>query len=84
VAVNHRIAPLLYVSPSLINVQADTGPGIGTVAVQVISNCSVASEAVSGPQTLSARPVAPEFFFYKLNPNGVNPVAATDAVSGAR
>jgi uncharacterized protein (TIGR03437 family) len=82
VAVNHRLAPLLYVSPSLINLQAAPGSGDGTVAVQVISNCGAPGESASAPQMLAAQPETPEFFFFKQNLNGVNPIAATNAVSG--
>ena len=83
VAVNHRLVSLLYVSPSVINAQAGSGLGDGSNTVQVISNCGSTSEAASAPQTVEADRAAPEFFFFKLNLSGVNPVAAVNALSGA-
>ena len=83
VAVNHRLAPLLYVSPTLINVQAPIVPGEASAAVQVIANCGTTAETASSAQTVSAQAVAPEFFFFQQNSSGANPVAATDAVNGA-
>ena len=83
VAVNQRLAPLLYVSPTLINVQAPTAAGESGAVVQVVANCGAAAEKKSAAQTASTRTVAPEFFFFKQNTGGVNPVAAIDAVNGA-
>ncbi len=74
---------MLYVSPTQINVQAPTFPGEPNPTVQVIANCGTAGEKTSGMQAASAQPVAPEFFFFQQNSSGANPIAATDAISGA-
>ena len=83
VAVNRRLAPVLYVSPTQINVQAPTVPGEPSLTVQVIVNCGAAAEKTSGLETVPTQPVTPEFFFLQQNSSGANPVAATDAISGA-
>ena len=83
VAVNHQLAPLTYVSPGQINFQAPSGIRDGSFPVQVIANCGAAGQALSASQTVVASQAAPEFFFFQQNANGANPVAATDAVSGA-
>ena len=83
VAVNHQLAPLLYVSPMQINVQAPTLPAEPNPNVQVIANCGAVGEKTSGTQTVAAQPVAPEFFFFQQNSSGANPVAAADAISGS-
>lgn len=83
VAVNHRLAPVLYVSPGQINVQAPAGIRDGNFSVQVIANCGSAVQSAAAAQTAAAQPVAPEFFFFQQNANGANPVAAADAISGA-
>jgi uncharacterized protein (TIGR03437 family) len=83
VAVNHRLAPMLFVSPTQINLQAPSGVRDGSFSVQVIANCGAPGQAMSASQTVPAQPVAPEFFFFQQNGNGANPVAATDAISGS-
>lgn len=83
VAVNHQLAPILYVSPTMINAQAPTLPGEDGASVQVIANCGSAVEMASAAQPGSAQAIAPEFFFFQQNASGANPVAATDAISGA-
>lgn len=82
VAVNHRLAPVIFVSPTQINLQAPPGIRDGSFSVQVIANCGAPGESASAAQVVPAQPVAPEFFFFQQNTTGVNPVAATDAVTG--
>ncbi len=82
VAVNHRLAPVIYVSPAQINVQAPTVAGEDSAAIQVIANCGAAGEKASAAQSSTAPEAAPEFFSFQQNTSGVNPVAATDAVTG--
>ena len=83
VAVNHQLAPLVYVSPTQINLQAPSGIHDGGFSVQVIANCGAPGQSASAAQTVSAQPAAPEFFFFQQNASGTNPVAAEDAVTGA-
>lgn len=82
VAVNQGLAPMLFVSPSQVNFQAPFSV-MTSAAIQVIANCGAPAETRSGSQTASAQPVAPEFFFFIQNANGVDPVAATNALTGA-
>jgi uncharacterized protein (TIGR03437 family) len=82
-AVNHRLAPMLFVSPTQINIQAPTLPSDGSVAVQVIANCGAPNQKISDPQSLATQAAAPEFFFFTHNLNGASPVAATNAITGA-
>jgi uncharacterized protein (TIGR03437 family) len=83
VAVNHRLAPLLFASPTAVNFQAPASAVDGPVAVQLISNCGAPGEKSSAAQTITAQPAAPEFFFFKQKLSGTNPVAAQDAITGA-
>ena len=83
VTVDHRLAPMLYVSPTGINVQAPSLSPDADLSLQVVANCGAPNEKMSAPQTVPAQETAPEFFFFKQNAGGTNPVAATDAVSGA-
>jgi uncharacterized protein (TIGR03437 family) len=83
VAVNHRLAPLLYASATAVNFQAPSSIVDGTAAVQVIANCGAPGEKASAAQTITAQAATPEFFFFKQNASGANPVAAEDAISGA-
>jgi uncharacterized protein (TIGR03437 family) len=51
--------------------------------VQVIANCRTTGEKSSAAQTIATQPAAPEFFFFKQNLSGTNPIADEDAISGA-
>jgi uncharacterized protein (TIGR03437 family) len=82
VEVNHRLAPLLYVSPTLINLQSPTDAGVVATSFQVIANCGASNEKAGAAAAAAAQPVAPEFFFFQQNTSGVNPIAAIDAVNG--
>ena len=83
VAVNHQLAPLLFTSATAVNFETPSSAVDGPMTVQVIANCGAPGEKSSAAQTIAAQPAAPEFFFFKLNPSGKNPVAAEDAISGA-
>jgi uncharacterized protein (TIGR03437 family) len=83
VAVNHRLAPLLFASATAVNFESPSSTVGGPVSVQVIANCGATGEKSSAAQTIAAQPAVPEFFFFKQNLSGKNPVAAEDAISGA-
>lgn len=82
VAVNQHLAPMVFVSPGQINVQAPALPA-GKVPVAVIANCGAAAQAASSPQTVAVQPSAPEFFYLTHTTGGRNPVAAINAITGA-
>jgi uncharacterized protein (TIGR03437 family) len=83
VTVNNHLAPILYASPTAINFQAPASTLAGPAAVQVIANCAAPTEKTSAAQSITAQSATPEFFFFQLNPSGKNPIAATDAITGA-
>ena len=74
-------APVFLVTPGQLNVQAPQLPASGTVAVQVITNCDTANQAVSNTVSVAVRAAAPEFFYAANNANGSNPIAAVDGVT---
>jgi len=82
VAVNQHLAPMVFVSPGQINVQAPALP-VGSVPVTVIANCGTAAQAASSQQSIAVQPAAPEFFYLTHAASGPNPVAAVNAVTGA-
>ncbi len=75
-------ARIFHLFPGQLNVQAPDLPTSGMAPVQVILNCGTPSEIKSNIEMVAAQPAAPEFFFFTLNANGRNPIAATDAVAG--
>ncbi|HLK50705.1 MAG TPA: hypothetical protein VKT49_21340 [Bryobacteraceae bacterium] len=82
VALNQHLAPMIFVSPGQINVQAPMLPA-GTVSAVIIANCGAAAQAASSPQTIPVRSAAPEFFYLTHTAGGPNPVAAINAITGA-
>jgi uncharacterized protein (TIGR03437 family) len=76
-------APVFGASDTQVNFQAPLlNPG-QTVTVKVISACDAAGQVASNGVTAPAEAASPEFFYFAVNANGNNPVAATDSVSGA-
>ena len=75
-------APIFDLYPGQINVQV---PAVtpGAVPVQVITGCDTAQAVASPPVAVTAQATAPEFFYFATNANGVNPIAAVNAVTGA-
>ncbi len=82
VLVANQRAPIFAVYPGQLNVQV---PQIssGTAAVQVITNCDTPQAEASNTVNASVQPAAPEFFYFVHNQNGLNPIAAINAVTGA-
>jgi len=76
-------AKIFHLFPGQINIQAPDLPTSGTAPVQVVLNCGGSSEIRSNIETVTLQPAAPEFFFFTLNANGRNPIAAIDAATGA-
>ncbi len=84
VQVGGQFARMFFVSPGQINVQVPTLAGAGTMAVKVLTNCTGTTGAESNSESVTLAAVAPEFFFFQLNANGSNPIAALNAVTFAR
>ncbi len=83
VEVSGTRAPVFGASDTQINFQAPLlNPG-QTVTVKVISSCDTAGQTTSNGVTAPAQAASPEFFYFVVNANGKNPVAATDSVSGS-
>lgn len=75
-------APIFGVSNTQVNFQVPVVPGT-SVSVRVLTNCGSTSEAASVGVTAAIAAASPEFFYFVVNANGHNPVAATDAVTSA-
>jgi uncharacterized protein (TIGR03437 family) len=75
VTINGQNAPLVYVQPDQINLQAPALSGVGSASVVVIANPGASNELRSDPITLTSQQAyAPAFFTF----NGKS-VAATSA-----
>ncbi len=74
---------MFFLSSGQINVQVPALADRGPVSVQVITNCGQ-SEVKSDPVSVPMQAVSPEFFFFKFNADGKNPIAALDALTAAR
>lgn len=75
-------APVYLVSPGQINFQVPVS-ALGRSEVRVLAGCGLADEAASAPVTVDYAAQSPEFFYFVTRADGANPVAATDAVTGA-
>ncbi|HTB10689.1 MAG TPA: Ig-like domain-containing protein [Bryobacteraceae bacterium] len=75
-------APVFGASATQVNFQAPVLTSGGTAAVQVITGCGTANALTSNAVMIATQPATPEFFYFVQNANGINPVAATDAITG--
>lgn len=82
VLVNGTRAPIFGVSSTQVNFQTPV-LGTGTAAVQVVTGCDTAAPLTSPAVSVPAQTATPEFFYFVNNSTGINPVAATDSISGA-
>lgn len=83
VTVNGSSAPLLDVYPGQINAVAPRVVGNTNIPVIVTTGCGTANAVQSAPQLTTVAGVSPEFLYFTNNANGVNPVAAVNATTGA-
>jgi uncharacterized protein (TIGR03437 family) len=74
---------LFYVSDTQVNVQVPELPSLGQARVVVIANCGQPGELRSDEQTVEVQATSPEFFYFTTNPDGRNPIAAVNAITGA-
>lgn len=84
VQVGSARAPFFFVSERQLNVQVPSIADRGTISVRVIQNCGQPNELQSNGETLTIQAMAPEFFFFKQNPDGKNPIAALNAITNDR
>jgi uncharacterized protein (TIGR03437 family) len=82
VMVGGTSAPVFGASKTQVNFQAPTLDSSGSATVQVIAGCGTANPLNSNTVTIATQPATPEFFYFVQNTSGVNPVAATDAITG--
>ena len=83
VTVNGFSAPLLDVYPGQINAVAPELPLGTNIPVIVTTGCGTPNAVSSLPQLTAVAAVSQEFLYFMNNANGVNPVAAVNATTGA-
>lgn len=83
VRVGTQLAPILLVSPNQLNIQVPSLTGSGELSVQVLTNCGETREVNSNAEPVTLQAAAPEFFYFVRRPDGKNPIAAIDALTGA-
>jgi uncharacterized protein (TIGR03437 family) len=81
VMVGGNSAPIFGASSTQVNFQAPLVTA-GAAMVQVITGCGTANALMSNAVSVSTQSATPEFFYFTQTANGINPVAATDAISG--
>lgn len=81
VQVGRDKARFFFVSERQLNVQVPTTADRGTVSIRVLQNCGQANEVQSNAESVTMQAQSPEFFFFKQNPDGKNPIAALNAVT---
>ncbi len=74
-------AYMLHIFPNQINVQVPHLTAGEEVAVRVVRNCGLAEEVKSEPRMVMVQAATPEFFYWKQNADGHNPIAAVNPVS---
>lgn len=83
VLVGEKPAAMLGVTPTEIRAQAPDPGDTATAGVQVLVNCGAPAEAGSNVEILPVQPAAPEFLYWKAGADGVNPIRAVHALTGA-
>jgi trimeric autotransporter adhesin len=83
VNVNGVAAYVTFASPTQINFQVPAIPVNTSVDVEVLSNCGASNQLQSAAQSVSALAATPEFLYWIKNANGIDPVVAVDAITGA-
>jgi uncharacterized protein (TIGR03437 family) len=83
VAIDGRRAPIVDVFPTQLNVQVPALTSAGSATVRVSVNCGTSAELTSEAETAPVRAATPELLYLVNNADGVNPVAAVNAVTGA-
>jgi uncharacterized protein (TIGR03437 family) len=74
-------APVFGASGTQVNFQVPAVTA-GSAAVQVIAGCGTANPLMSNAVMIPVQAATPEFFYFVQSANGINPVAATDAITG--
>ena len=82
VEINGERSRVFTVTRRQLNVQATSPLPPGEATVQVVVNCDTPGEERGNLAIVEAAPAGPEFFYFDLRPDGVNPVAAINAITG--
>ena len=82
VEVDGERARMFTVTRRQLNVQGPTPLRFGEAEVQVLVHCDTVIEERSNRALVDVVPAAPEFFYFDLRPDGVNPVAAINVLTG--
>ncbi len=82
VQVGNQRAPIFAVYPNQINFQVPAAAG-PNATVQVTTNCDAGGAQTSNLAPVAMQAAAPEFFYFVLNSDGHNPIAAIDAATGS-
>jgi uncharacterized protein (TIGR03437 family) len=82
VYVNNVASPLYFLASTQINFQVPQIPTSGTVGVQVAISCGTPNEVRSTTENVATAATTAEFFYFKLNQDGKNPIAALNAATG--
>ena len=72
---------MLDAYPTQLNIVVPALAGV-TAELRVAKSCGSPGEERTDPQTVALTRIAPEFVFFETTANGVNAVAAVDAVTG--
>jgi uncharacterized protein (TIGR03437 family) len=82
VSVGGVSAPIFGLSNTQVNFQVPVVTA-GSANVQVVTGCGTSTSLTSNSIATTIQAAAPEFFYFVQNINGIDPVAATDSISGA-
>jgi uncharacterized protein (TIGR03437 family) len=74
-------APIFGASGTQVNFQVPV-VSAGSAMVEVITGCGTAGALTSNGIAVPVQGATPEFFYFAQSANGINPVAATDAITG--
>jgi uncharacterized protein (TIGR03437 family) len=83
VEVGVQQAFLTYVSPGQINLHVPALGFPGGVRVVVVTNCGTAMEQRGGGVMVQTASASPEFLYWVKNADGIDPVVAVNALTGA-
>ena len=82
VQIGPDLARIFHVFPGQLNVQVPNLQAVVEGPVQVILDCLAENETKSNVENVTIQAATPEFFYFAQNPDGNNPIAAINAVTG--
>ena len=82
VQIGPDLARIFHVFPGQLNVQVPNLQAVVEGPVQVILDCLAENETKSNVENVTIQAATPEFFYFAQTPDGSNPIAAINAVTG--